>query len=199
MTKRVYEQITNYRYYNNDPEWKRRKVETDYTLWQSKMNKYSKNNLYLFEYFKSKGFNFSTIWNSPNKNINNVLKDCKYYNITTNNFELKPILYILIVKLYDNTYKLKIGYTSSLDDKTKTKGLRLDRFIAHSQNFDEYYCYKIIPIEGRHIEERLHDYIKHNHPEFVVENARNNKNELVHEVYELNPKIMNICFNHIRS
>ena len=28
MVKRVFEQITNYLYYNNDPEWKRRKIET---------------------------------------------------------------------------------------------------------------------------------------------------------------------------
>jgi len=190
MSKRVFEQITSYRYYNNDPAWKRRKIETDYTLWKSKMDKYNKNDLFLLQNFKNVGFDFYKI-NHSEYNINSIVNRCSYLNTETNKIELKPIIYILIVKLYDNTYKLKIGYTNILKD-TKTKGLRLDRLVTHSQNFDEIYYYMMIPIEGRHIEERFHNYMKVHHPDLIVQNSRNNKNQLVKEIYELNPKVIDI-------
>lgn len=202
MSKRVYEQITNYLYFNNDPDWKRPKFNhfdnnlyesIEYNNWKLKLDKYNKNDLYLLNKFKNVGFDFDKIYHSK-YNINNVLSNCRYYNIHTCKIELKPILYILIVKLYDNTYKLKIGYTNIVKD-SKTKGLRIDRFISHSQNFNEIYYYMMIPIDGRHTEEKIHEYIKEHHPDLIIHNARNNKNKSIKEVYELDPKIIDICLN----
>lgn len=204
MSKRVYEQITNYLYFNNDPDWKRPKLNSfednlyesiEYNNWKLKLDKYNKNDLYLLNKFKNAGFDFDAIYHSK-YNINNIFNNCRYYNIHTDKIELKPILYILIVKLYDNTYKLKIGYTNILKD-SKTKGLRLDRLISHSQNFDEIYYYMMIPIDGRHIEEKFHEYIKINHSDLIVQNAYNNKNKLVTEIYELDKKMIDILLSYI--
>lgn len=78
---------------------------------------------------------------------------------------------------------------------SKTKGLRIDRLVTHSQNFDEIYYYMMIPIDGRHIEQKIHKYIKENYPHLIIHNARNNKNQSVKEIYELDSKIIDICLN----
>lgn len=199
MSKRSFEEITNYLYYNNDQEKKRRRIESNYTLWQSKMNKYNNNDLFLLEKFKKAGFDFYKIWNSQINNINNTFNNSKYYNYKTNKFEMKPILYISIVKLKNDSYKLKIGSTADLEDNTKSKGLRLERFKTHELNFDGHYCYMMIPIEGRHIEENFHDYMKTNYPELIVKNAYNKKNKKTDEIYELNHEIIDICLDFIKN
>lgn len=203
MSKRIFEQITNYHYYNNEPDWKKPKlhhfeevdVPNEYKNWKLKLDMYHKNDLSLFNEFKNLGFDFHKIYHSK-YNINNILSNCCYYNFKTNKVELKPILYILIVKLYDNSYQLKIGYTNIVKD-SKTKGWRIDRFINHSQNFDEIYYYMMIPIEGRHVEENFHNYMKENHSDLIIENAYNKKNQLVKEIYKLEKKVIDICLHFI--
>jgi len=83
MSKRVYEQITNYLYFNNEPDWKRPKLNhfednfyesLEYNNWKLKLDKYNKNDLYLLNKFKSVGFDFNKIYHSK-YNINNVLSN----------------------------------------------------------------------------------------------------------------------------